>query len=80
MPVGLYGIMLTLNTCRSSRRASSARVLGRVVDAGEHDVLDEHLPPAQLEVAHALGEHVLERVAVVHGHELAAQRIRRCVQ
>ena len=73
IPVGLYGIRFTLKTFGSSSAASSLRLLGRVVDAGEHDVLDEDLPAAQLDVATALGEDVSERVAVVHRHQLGAQ-------
>ena len=56
------------------------RLLDAVVDAGEHHVLDEHLAAAQLEVAAALGEDLLERIAVVHRHQLAAQRVVRRVQ
>jgi hypothetical protein len=48
-----------------------ARVL-RVVHPGEHDVLDEHLASAQLNVAPALGQHGVEGVTVVHRHELGS--------
>ena len=51
IPVGLYGIRLTLNAVGSSRSGELARVLRRVVDAREHHVLDEHLPPPQRHVA-----------------------------
>jgi len=50
-------------------------VLGRVVDAREHHVLDEHLAAPQLDVAQAFRDHVFERIAVVDRHQLAAQRI-----
>ena len=80
IPVGLYGIRFTLKIFGSSSRASSARLLDAVVDAGEHHVLDEHLAAAQLEVAAALGEHLVERIAVVDRHQLAAERVGRRVQ
>ena len=72
--IGLYGMRFTLNDLRVEQRRERARVRRRVVHAGEHDVLDEDLPPAQLEVAAALGDDVGERVAVVHGHQLRALR------
>ena len=62
-----------LEDLRIEQRGELARALGRVVDAGEHHVLDEHLPAAEREVAVALGQHLREREAVVHGHELRAQ-------
>ena len=55
-------------------------MLARVVHPIEHHVLDEHLAAVQLEMAAALGEDVLERIAVVHRHQPAAQRVGRCVQ
>ena len=79
-PVGLYGMRLTLNERGSSSDGELLRLLDAVVDAGEHDVLDEHLPPAQRHVAAALGEHVRERVPVVHGHELRAKGVVRRMQ
>ena len=65
---------LTLNDSRVEHGGERSRVRRRVVHAGEHHVLDEDLPPAQLDVAAALGEHVGERVAVVHRHQLGALR------
>ena len=46
----------------------------RVVHSGEQHVLDEHLASPQRDVAAALREDVLERVAVVDRHELRAER------
>ena len=56
------------------------RLLDAVVDPGEHHVLNEHLPPVQPAVAAALGDDVLERVTVVHRHQLTAQRVGTRVQ
>ena len=71
--IGLYGIRFTLNECGSSRATSRARMLDAIVDAGEHHVLDEHLAASELDVAPALGEHVVEWVAIVYRHQLRAQ-------
>ena len=73
-PVGLYGIRFTLKAFGSSSARELGRLLDAVVHAREHHVLDEDLAPAQLDVAAALGEHVLERVAVVHRHQPRAER------
>ena len=51
------------------------RMLGSVVDACEHDVLDEDFAASELDVATALGEDVFEGIAVVHWHEPTAQRV-----
>ena len=74
IPVGLYGIRFTLKRCAVEERGERRGLLDRVVDAGEHHVLDEHLAAAQRDVAAALGEHVLERIAIVDRHQLAAER------
>ena len=54
-----------------------ARLLGRVVDAGEHHVLDEDAAPRRLRVAAALGDDVRERVAVVDRHDPRPQLVGR---
>ena len=69
-----------LEDLRVEQLRELGRLLDAVVDAGEHHVLDEHLPPAQPAVAAALGDDVLERVAVVDRHQLAAQRVGRRMQ
>ena len=52
-----------------------AGVLGPVVDAVEHHVLDEDLAAAARPVAVAGGEHLGQRVAVVDRHQLRAQAV-----
>ena len=50
-----------LEDLRVEQRGQLLRALGRVVDAGEQHVLDEHLAAAEREVAVALCEHVRQR-------------------
>ena len=63
-----------MKTFGSSSLGERDGLLVAVVDAGEHHVLDEDEPALGGVEAHAGGEHVGERVAVVDGHELRAQR------
>ena len=51
------------------------RLLAAVVHAVEHQVLHEDVAAPVLVPAQAGVEHVAQRVALVHGHELGAQRV-----
>ena len=79
IPVGLYGIRFTLKTLGVQQCRQLLCSRGRVVDAGEHHVLDEDLPAAQREVAVALRENVRQGIAVVHRHQVRAQPRIGCV-
>ena len=59
---------------RRSSVGQRARLLGAVVDAVEHQVLDEDPRRRALVPGAARVEHVGERVAVVDRHQLGAQR------
>ena len=74
-PVGLNGIRLTLKALGSSSVGELVGLLDAVVDAVEHHVLDEDAAVAAGVVRAAGGEHLVERVAVVDGHQLRAQRV-----
>lgn len=56
------------------------RLLVTVVDASQHHVLDESHTAASFVVAVAGSQQLSDRVAVVDGHDLAAQRVIWCVQ
>ena len=55
-PVGLYGIRFTLKRVRLEHARELLRLLGAVVHAGEHHVLDVDPAAPQLDVAAALGQ------------------------
>ncbi len=80
IPVGLYGMRLTLKVFGVEELGERACLLDAVVDAAEHDVLDEDLAAPDLPVATTFRQHVGEPVPVVHGHELAAELVGRRVE
>ena len=71
----VVGDQVDLVGARVEQRGELAGVLGQVVDAVEHHVLDEDLAAAAGAVALAGGEHLGQRVAVVDRHQLRAQAV-----
>ena len=69
----VVGDQVDLEHPRLEHRRELCRLGERVVDAGEHHVLDEHLAPLALVVRLAGGDHVGQWVALVDRHQLGAQ-------
>ena len=77
---GLYGMRFTLKWSRPRSSRERARLLRRVVDAGEHHVLDEDAAPRRLSRGGALRDDLGEWVAVVHRHDPRPQLVVRRVE
>jgi len=70
---GVVRDQVHLERIRAEQPSERARLRDRVVDAGEHHVLDEDPTASRRDVASALLEHRLDWVAIVDGHQLRAQ-------
>ncbi len=72
-PGRVVGDQVDLEELRIEQGGQLPCALGRVVDAREQHVLDEHLAAAERDVAFALGEDAGQGIAVVDRHDLGTQ-------